>query len=315
MGSSDMDASLFNEEKARKFLKDVMGTDTFQRFIKEGKIEIKSGKYVYELTVHGTVTNKTTNQSYCIILAPGTPDRDYIPLFDIIAIKYAWLKHGVDIVEKVANKRCLDYDRYIVDRLIQRQTIPPREYERGYAGFVRHMDTIGWRREQLVADESITNIVGVYNVKAKTTDIAIEVKAPAGKIISIIGIERIQENSFIHADRLGVTLADNNGNEISPYTCIEIVRDIPNGEQYLFGLEKRYSTISINKNNLYTTTPKKNSEWFAFDNSVVLNSGQALKIRVINPECDINKEFTRLSLGLDLWVRERRPPTYGYNVI
>lgn len=306
MGYSDTDASLFKEEKARKFLKDVMGIDTFQRFIKEGKIEIKSGKYVYELAVHGTVTNKTTNQSYCIILAPGTPDRDDIPLFDIIAIKYAWLKHGVDIVENVANKRGLDYDRYIVDRLVQIQTIPPREYEIGYAGFVRHMDTIGWRREQLCVDESNIHTVGIYNVKANATDVAIEVKAPAGSIISIMGIERIQENSFFHADRLGVKFADNNGNEISPYTCVEIVKDVPNGEQYLFGLEKRYSAISINKNNLYTTTPKKNSEWFVFDNSVVLNSGQSLKIRVINPECDINKEFTRLSLDLDLWIRDCR---------
>src|SRR3990167_2909389 len=179
MDSSDMNVSLFKEEKARKFLKDVMGDNTYKKFIREGKIELKSGKYVYELNIHGTVTNKTKNQSYCIILAPGTPHRDDIPLFDVIAIKYAWLKHGVDIVEKVANKRSLDYDRYIV----QRYTVPPREYDRGYAGFVRHMETIGWRREQLIADESITNIVGVYNIKAKTTDVAIEVKAPAGIII------------------------------------------------------------------------------------------------------------------------------------
>lgn len=165
------------------------------------------------------------------------------------------------------------------------------------------METIGWRREQLCADESNIHIVGTYNVKAKTTDVAIAVKSPAGSIISIMGEERIQGNSS-HADRLGVRFADNNGSEISPCTCVEIVKDISNGEQYLFGLGKRYSAISITKNNLYTTTPKKNSEWFAFDNSVVLNSGQALKIRVINPECDINKEYTRLSLGLDLWIRE-----------
>lgn len=315
MGSSGMDTPLFKEDKAKKFLKDVMGDSAYKKFIKDGKIEIRSGKYLYELTIHGTVTNKTTNQSYCIILSPGTPGRDDIPLFDVIAIKYAWLKHGVDIVEKVANKRSLDYDRYIVDRLIQRHTVPPREYDRGYAGFVRHMETIGWRREQLCIDESSTHIVRTYNVKAKTTDIAIEVRAPVGNIISIMGEERIQENLFIHADRLGVRLADNNGNEIFPDTYVEIVKDITNGEQYLFGLEKRYSAISITKNNLYTTTPKQNSEWFTFIDSVVLNSEQALKIRVINPECDINKEYTRLSLDLDLWARYCRTPTCDYNVI
>jgi hypothetical protein len=168
------------------------------------------------------------------------------------------------------------------------------------------METIRWRREQLCVDESSIHIVGTYNVKANTTEIAIEVKAPSGSIISIMGKERMQENSFIHADRLGIRLADNNGNEISPYTLVEIVKDIHSREQYLFGLEKRYSAISKTKNNLYTTTPKKNSEWFSFDDNVVLNSGQALKIRVINPECDINREYTRLSLDLDFWIRDCR---------
>src|SRR3990167_5647141 len=134
---TDMDISLFKEEKARKFLMDVMGIDTFHKFTREGKIEIKSGKYIYELTSHGTVTNKTTKQSYCIILAPGTPDRDDIPLLDLIAIKYSWLKHNVNIVEKVANKRNLSYSERNIQRHIQRYTAP-QEYERGYARFVRH---------------------------------------------------------------------------------------------------------------------------------------------------------------------------------
>ena len=314
MGSSDMDNSLIIEERSKKFLKDIMGKDTYNRFIQNGKIEIKSGKSVYELTTHGTVTNKTTNQSYCVILAPGTPDRDYIPLFDIIAIKYAWLKYEVNIVEKVANKRNLDYDRYIVDRLIQRQTVPPLEYDRGYAGFVRHMETVGWRREQLTLDESNTSMVAMYDVGKNTRDYAIVVRAPAGRIITMMGMERISEDAFIHADRLGVRLANKDGKEIPLDTDIEIVKNKIGGYNILY--KPKYSNININitKNSLYTAFPKRTSEWFAFQDNVVVNSEQSLGIRLIDPECDIDKRYTRLSIDLDLWIRDCSAPICNFTV-
>lgn len=297
------------EEKAKKFLRDVMGRGTYNKFISEGKTEIKSGDCIYELTTDGTVINKTKNQIYCLILSPGTHDRDHIPLFDIIAIKFAWLKHRVNIVEKVANKRNIDYDRYIVDRFIQRQTVLPVEYDRGYAGFVRHMETIGWRREQLTLDESHINIVAAYNVGKNTKDSAIVIRAPAGIIITMMGMERVNNskmlssgNAFIHADRLGVRLANKDGEEIPLGTNIEIVKNTIRGYNILYKPE--YSNINITKNSLYTAIPKRNSEWFAFEDNVVLNSEQSLGIRVINPEYDIDKRYTRLSIDLNLWIRD-----------
>ena len=290
-----MDNSYIIKERSKKFLKDVMGNETYNKFIKNGKIEIRSGEYVYELTAHGTVTNKTTNQSYCIILDPGTPNRDDIPLFDVIAIKFAWLKYRVNIVEKVANKRSIDYDRYVVDRLIQRQTVHPTEYDRGYAGFVLHMETIGWRREQLSLDESNTNIVAVYNVGKNTKDNAIIIKAPAGRIITMMGNKRISENTFIYADRLGARFANKDGKEIPLYTNIEIIKITMGGYNIL--CQPKYSNINITKNN-------RTSEWFTFEDNIVLNSGQSLGIRVIDPEYDIDKMYTRLSIDLDLWIRD-----------
>lgn len=301
MNSSYMDGSV--EEISKKFLKDIMGKETYNKFIKNGKIEIKSGKYVYELAAHGTVTNKTTNQSYCIILAPEALHRDDIPLFDIMAVKFAWLKYGIDIVEKVANKRSLDYDNYIVNRLIQRQI--PAEYDRGYAGFVRHMETIGWKREQSTIDES-SNIVTTYNVNKNTRQYAIIIRAPAGRIITMMGMKRISENAFMHIHRLGVRLTNKDGKEIPLDTNIEIVKNTIGG--YIILHKPKYSNINITKNDLIQVS-KRTSGQFAFEDNVVLNSEQSIGIRMIDPECDIDKRHTRLSINLDFWIRDCRVPS------
>lgn len=99
------------KQQAKLFLRDVMGKETYDKFISEGKIEIKSGGCTYELTTDGTVINKTRNQRYCVILSPRTPDRDSIPLSDMLAIKYAWLKYSTKTVETVANKTVIGIER------------------------------------------------------------------------------------------------------------------------------------------------------------------------------------------------------------
>jgi len=49
--------SLTSDEKAKNFLHDVIGTDLFNKLTKEGKIEVNSGKYHYELSIDGVVLN------------------------------------------------------------------------------------------------------------------------------------------------------------------------------------------------------------------------------------------------------------------
>lgn len=92
------------EIRAKAFLLYVMGQKIYDKFTKDGKIEIKSGKYRYILDKDGIVINKTMMKSYCI-----TTNFSFYPLSDIIAIKYCWIKYGNWTVERVAYKNCLNY--------------------------------------------------------------------------------------------------------------------------------------------------------------------------------------------------------------
>lgn len=96
--------------RANIFLKDVMGRKKYDKFIKNGIIDIKSGEVTYVLTEEGKIINKKTLQEYCIVTGPSMI---HYPLADIIAIRYCWTKYRNDIVEEVANKRPLSYDEKI----------------------------------------------------------------------------------------------------------------------------------------------------------------------------------------------------------
>lgn len=92
-------------EKSRKLLVQVMGQEDFDKFMEDGKIEIKHGKgkeeVIYELDQDARVYNKTKQQSYCI--EPISPSD--LPLHDQLAIRYSYLKNNIKRVEEVANKR------------------------------------------------------------------------------------------------------------------------------------------------------------------------------------------------------------------
>lgn len=97
-------------EKSRKLLVQVMGQEDFDKFMEDGKIEIKhyiddeAGRpreVVYELDQDARVYNRTKSESYCI--EPIAPSD--LPLHDQLAIKYSYLKNNIKRVEEVANKR------------------------------------------------------------------------------------------------------------------------------------------------------------------------------------------------------------------
>jgi hypothetical protein len=103
-------------EKSRKLLVQVMGQEDYDKFIEDGKIEIVHGagndKVVYELDQDARVFNKTKSESYCIeTIAP-----DSLPIHDILAIKYAYLKNNIKCVEEVANKRSVNTTPVILAR-------------------------------------------------------------------------------------------------------------------------------------------------------------------------------------------------------
>lgn len=291
------------EEKAKKFLRDVMGQDTYNKFIKEGKIEIESGGCTYELTIGGTVINKTKNQKYCVILAPGmSPDVDDIPSFDILAIKYAWLKYGTKTVETVANKTNLFNDHEIE---------PGRGGAVTYSEFVRHMEAQGWARETLTIQEHDDSIASTENVNAGEIGSAIQIRAPAGGIITIMGIRQVPRAPE-SAHRLVARLADDRDDEINPETQIEIVKISPS-EQYRRVDRLPYAHISPTKNNLYTEIERKDSEYYTFREGIHLSSNDTLRVDVINPDKDVKS--VKFGVDMDLWLRRCTAPSCNFDTI
>lgn len=226
------------EKKSRVFLRDVMGQELYDKFIKNGKIEIESGGNTYELYKSGRVVNRTANQSYCII-----PDRSDYPDYDVIAIKYCWLKYGVKTVERVANRTHIH--TFGAGQIGQTRQTPVRDI--GYTGFVDMMEQRGWRRESLSIDENNTNLITTNDVRAGDTQNVIDIRCPSGRSITVMGIEQVPDSiDPAAAHRVILDIRDTDGVEIPGHTKIRITKVKPS-EEVIQLARDFYSTLSRNK--------------------------------------------------------------------
>lgn len=279
------------EEKSKKFLKDIIGQKIYDKLVKDGKIEIESDKKVYELYLDGRVINKTANQKYCIV--PNRPD---YPAYDIIAIKYAWLKYGIKTVEKVANKTIIrQLSPYIENH-------PDRTI--GYDGFVHYMEENGWSREQIIINETNTNFVTTNSVQNGNTGCVAEIRirCPSGCQMSIMGTTQVPQGGDIKAAySLSLMIANKDGKEISGFTKIRIAKIKPCDVIQLARIF--YSDISTSKIIGQEHIYKTYDELWRRKMGILLYGGEHLDIYVINSETYIPRENIKISMGTDLWIR------------
>lgn len=280
------------EKKSKKFLLDLMGQELYDKFTKDGKIEVESGGNTYELYESGKVINKTANQSYCIV-----PDRSDYPSYDVIAIKYCWLKYGVKTVERVANRTRLDTYRI-------GQT-PARDI--GYAGFIDMMEQRGWRREPLSIDEYNTNLVTTNNVDAGSTQNVIDIRCPAGRSITIMGVQQVPNGiGPTAAHKVVLDIRDANGVEIPGNTKIRITKVKPS-EEVIQLVRDFYSIFSLNK--AITTeigtvrVSKADNELYRWRTGIMLNGEEHLQMYIVNSEVKIPRDNVKLIIDMDLWMR------------
>ncbi len=277
------------EKKSRVFLRDIMGQELYDNFIRHGKIEIESGGNTYELYESGRVINKTKNQIYCIV-----PDRTDYPDYDVIAIKYCWLKYGVKTVERVANRTRLS--------AFGTGQTPTRDI--GYAGFIDMMEQREWRREPLSIDEYNTNLATTNNIDAGSTDNIIDVRCPAGRSITTMGIEQVPNGMDLAvAHRVILDIRDADGVEIPGYTKIRITKIKPS-EAVIQLVRDFYSTFSPNR--AITTgvrVSKADNELYRWRRGVMLNGGELLRIHIINSEVKILSSNVKFIIDMDLWIR------------
>lgn len=249
-------------EKSRKLLVQVMGQEDFDKFMEDGKIEVKhyiddeAGRpreVVYELDQDARVYNKTKSQSYCI--EPICPDN--LPLHDQLAIKYGYLKNNIKRVEEVANKRGTtpyetprnhgileglsnalrmriagtdDTEIGFATRIRHYGAMPSAVFSAprpaGYSEYVEYLEGMGWRRSQITLDEHNNRIVTVDNANRNCNGQVIDVRCPAGQKISIMGVQQVSMRADARtAHSFRARLADEEDNEIPYSTCISIRKE------------------------------------------------------------------------------------------
>lgn len=265
-----------------------MGENVFEEFIKNKKIEIQSNNVIYELYEDGRVINKTTKQRYCIV-----PDKSNYPDYDVLAIKFAWIKYGPKTVERVANKTSIDngHNR--------------RDNTNGYAAFVDYMESRGWRREQLTIDERNTNLIATHSVERGNAGTVIEIRCPAGHNITMMGTNQVPlDAEGISAYTMILRIANESDVEISGDTRIIIDKTRP--YEYNRMLARcLYSFLSltrrIDENGIRIY--KSFEEWYRWRCGIHLMSEDALRINIVNSPMNIDRKNIKIAMDMDYWIR------------
>jgi hypothetical protein len=175
-----------------------------------------------------------------------------------------------------------------------------------YAGYVDYLQARGWTREQLSLDELNTNLVTLFGLNLGATGVVIDVRAPAGQKISIMGTQQVPKGADARtAHALRIRLAGTTDTEINPYVKIRITKE-KTSEAVVQLARIFYADVNLTKSNAGTAAAlqKTDLEWYRFKQGVELNGEQHLRIYVINPDINVDSGHIKFALDLDLWTRE-----------
>lgn len=180
-----------------------------------------------------------------------------------------------------------------------------------YDDYVAYLEERGWRREQLTVDELNTNIVTQQQVATGATNWFIDVRAPAGQKITIMGVQQIAAGADARtAHALRIRAAGTNDVEIPIYTKIRMTKE-KSSEAVIQLARVFYADVNLTKQPLLAQSnaaqQKTDLEWYRFKQGVELNGEQRLRIYAINTEPGnfaITTANVKFALDMDLWTRE-----------
>lgn len=176
-----------------------------------------------------------------------------------------------------------------------------------YTSYVDYLEARGWRREQLTLDELNTNLVTLFSLAAAATGVVIDVRAPAGQKISIMGTQQIPRGADARsAHALRIRLANTADTEINVFTKIRVTKE-KTSEAVVQLARVFYADANLTKQLAGTgtgATQKTDLEWYRFKQGVELNGEQHLRIYAIAPDIAIDSAHIKFALDLDLWTRE-----------
>lgn len=177
-----------------------------------------------------------------------------------------------------------------------------------YTSYVDYLEARGWRREQLTLDELNTNIVTLFTLAVAATGVVVDVRAPAGQKISIMGTQQTPRGADARtAHALRVRFRGTHDVEINLFTKTRITKE-KTSEAVVQLARVFYADINLVKQTTTATGGtallKTDLEWYRFKQGIELNGEQHFRIYVIAPDIAIDAANTRFALDQDLWTRE-----------
>jgi len=185
--------------------------------------------------------------------------------------------------------------------------VPPLSAKPDYSAYVDYLEARGWTREQITLDELNTNLVTLFGLAAGATGTVIDIRAPAGQKISIMGTQQVVRGADARtAHALRIRLANTADVEVPIFSKIRIIKE-KTSEAIVQLARVFYADVNLTKQTGGSTTQKTDLEWYRFKQGVELNGEQHLKIILINTEAGtsaVDPAHIKFALDLDLWTRE-----------
>ena len=107
--------------------------------------------------------------------------------------------------------------------MVESLQAPPLAEKPDYTAYCDYLESRGWTREQITLDELNTNLVTLFGLAAGGTGTVIDIRAPAGQKISIMGTQQIPRGADARsAHALRIRLADTADAEVPIFSKIRI---------------------------------------------------------------------------------------------
>jgi hypothetical protein len=168
-----------------------------------------------------------------------------------------------------------------------------------YHKYVDYLERQEWTRETITITELLYRIVTINNLNAGNNGIVLDIRCPAGQTISIPGIKGLSNVDIEKILPFEIKLADSNGREIDPDTCIKILK------HKLLKMDKEIGQVSYRDISMvdYSDSPnlfKDYKDLYRFEKGIELKGEESLRLYIVDPDIDIN--IVKFNFGLDLWT-------------
>ena len=143
-----------------------------------------------------------------------------------------------------------------------------------YTSYVDYLESRGWTREQITLDELNTNLVTLFGLAAGATGTVIDIRAPAGQKISLMGTQQVPRGADARsAHALRIRLADTGDSEVPIFSKIRITKE-KTSEAIVQLARVFYADVNLTKMSSPTgfATQKTDLEWYRFKQGVELKN-------------------------------------------